>query len=272
MVIDLHCHSTASDGTLTPQELLDRALTNGVELLSITDHDTVAAYAALDEIPPSLSLVPGIELSTAWQGVGIHVVGLNVAPGHPAMTAAVTRQREARVARAGKIARRLVKLGLPDTLAAAAKQAGDGVIARPHFARALVELGVVKDISTAFRKYLGKGKAGDVKDHWAPLEDTIGAIRDAGGIAVLAHPGHYQLTRSKRRRLVADFKAAGGGAVEVISGRQDPALTAALAHDAVDFDLLASAGSDFHRPGQYGVELGAVPPLPPICTPVWNAI
>ncbi|MBT8447817.1 MAG: phosphatase, partial [Gammaproteobacteria bacterium] len=125
--------------------------------------------------------------------------------------------------------------------------------------------------STAFRKYLGNGKAGDVKDHWAPLDEVIGWIRGAGGIAVLAHPGHYQLTRSKRRRLVAAFKAAGGGAIEVISGRQDPALTAALARDSVDFELLASAGSDFHRPGQFGVELGAVASLPPICEPVWGA-
>ena len=269
MHYDLHTHTTASDGTLAPAELLARAVAHGVTHLAITDHDTVAAYNRLPA-RPDLALVPGIELSTRWRRIGVHVLGLGIALDEPTLAAGIAAQQSARQRRAGRIAARLVRAGLPDLLAAA-EALGGGSVGRPHFAAALVEQGHVTDVRAAFRRYLGAGKPGDVRSEWASLDEVIGWIAAAGGIAVLAHPAQYRLTRTKLRELVADFRAAGGRGLEVVSGRQHPELTARLAELADEAGLLASAGSDFHRPDRPWAELGGCPPLPARCRPVWSA-
>lgn len=270
MLADLHCHSTASDGSLSPEALLGRARAAGVDLFSITDHDTLAAYTV---VAPgrhgALRLVPGVEFSTTWHDTGIHVVGLNTPPDSEAMEAAVAAQQAARTERAATIAARLAAIGLPDLLEAACAEAGGGSVGRPHFARAIVAVGRARSEDEAFRRYLGRGRVGDVRECFASLEQVIEWILGAGGIAVLAHPAHYRLSRRRRQRLISDFRAAGGAAVEVISGRQDPALTAQLARDVTAHGLAASVGSDFHGPGPGGVGLGAAGALPPGCTPVW---
>jgi len=269
--VDFHCHTTASDGLLPPAEVVARAVRAGVELLAITDHDTLAAFDTVSAgRHADLTLVPGVEFSTTWHDTGIHVVGLNTAPESAAMREAVAAQGAAREARAERIGQRLVALGLPDLLPAARAEAGDAVVGRPHFARALVAAGLVTSEAQAFRRYLGAGRPGDVRDSWAPLERVVGWIRDAGGVAVLAHPGHYRLSRTRRQRLIAAFKAAGGEAVEVISGHQDVSLTAQLARDVTAHGLEASVGSDFHGPGPGVMELGGAGPLPRGCTPVWE--
>jgi predicted metal-dependent phosphoesterase TrpH len=267
MSIDLHTHTTASDGLLTPQELVRAAHAAGVRMLAITDHDVVDAYAGL-AAPSGLTLVTGIEFSTAHARQGIHVVGLNVALDSDAMRTALAAQRDARAERAGRIAERLRKRGIAGALSGAARHAGGALLGRPHFASWLVEIGACTDREQAFRKYLGRG--GGVIDTWPPLEAVIGWIRDAGGDAVLAHPAKYGLTRLRLDKLAGAFAAAGGLAMEVISGMQRPELTHALALLAARHGLAASAGSDFHQPQQPWAQLGRVAALPPGCAPVWD--
>jgi len=272
MIVDLHTHTNASDGSLAAAELLREAAAAGVGLLSITDHDTLAAYRGLvPGKPGEPRLVGGIELSTTWRGCGIHVLGLNVSVGSDAMRAATSFQSAARTERAEKIAERLERAGVERALDGARAHANGGLIGRPHFARHLVSSGFVKDFAQAFQKYLGAGKIGDVKQHWAPLGQIVEWIRDSGGNAVLAHPGRYGLTHTRRNALIADFAAIGGTGLELVSGRQEPSLTATLAAAAAKLGLLASCGSDFHHPGQPWARVGMNLALPPDCRPVWES-
>lgn len=265
---DLHTHTNLSDGALSPAELIERALDKGITHLAITDHDTINAYR---ELPPSdLTIVPGIELSTRWMKTGIHIVGLNIDLGHPVLQKGIEMQQHARVERAREIAIRLQKLGIPDILSAVTKLAGTSTIGRPHFARILVEHGHSKDMPAAFRKYLGNGKAGDVRHVWPSMTETIRWITQSGGTAVLAHPACYKLTATKLRELVRDFCDAGGEAIEVVSGSQRPEVTTKLAELSKDHDLSASCGSDFHHPGNRWSDLGQFPALPADITPVWE--
>lgn len=272
MTIDLHTHTTASDGRLEPQALIDEAMASGVSMLAITDHDSVAAYAKLDTlVHDALRLIPGIELSTTWRGVGVHVLGLNVDLNSDSLHQACAFQTHARASRAQQIAERLERLGANDVLAGAARMAQGGAIGRPHFARYLVEIGFVKNHSEAFRKFLGSGKAGDVKQHWASFAQIIEWIRASNGIAVLAHPAKYGLTRSKRNTLIGEFAGLGGQALEIISGQQEASLTQTLADTAAHYQLQASCGSDFHQKGQPWAKLGMPLQLPAGCRPIWRS-
>ncbi|WP_439134938.1 PHP domain-containing protein [Pseudomaricurvus sp.] len=269
---DLHTHSLCSDGILRPQALVSRAKTQGVTVLALTDHDTVvgideAQAAAAEE---GIRVLPGIEFSCLWNGVGIHIVGLNIDPAHPQMQAAVARQGESRETRARQIGEKLAKAGIPGALEGAKKKAGDAVIGRPHFAQFLVETGRVSSMNAAFKKYLGAGKVGDVKQVWPPVAEAVSWILAAGGVAVIAHPDKYKMTRTKLGRLISDFAEAGGQAIEVVSGHQQPDLTRDLARIANQHGLYASCGSDFHVPDQSWQELGSFSALPDDCRPVWE--
>lgn len=270
MLADLHTHTTASDGKLSPLDLLARARTAGVEMLAITDHDSIAAYAELPAVT-DLRIVPGVEFSTLWQRVGIHVVGLNVALDSDAMREAILFQHRARDERAARIADKLARRGIADPLAGAARFAGNGSIGRPHFAEYLVSIGAVPNIEFAFRKYLDASRAGNLIEGWASLSAIVDWIRAAGGTAVIAHPGKYRLTRSRLEQLTGDFVAAGGQAIEVVSGLQKPELTRDLAALAARHHLAASVGSDFHQPGQVWAQLGVMPALPAGARPVWES-
>ncbi len=280
MLFDLHSHSTYSDGALTPTELIQRAELAGVDVLAITDHDTVAGITEiitdLDAKPDTtLQLLPGVELSSQWHGtgahgMGVHIVGLNVQLDSSELQDALTRQQQARYDRAAIIADRLRKKGFPDLLPAVITAAGQGTIGRPHFAEQLVAIDAVKSSDEAFRRYLGAGKIGDIKNVWQALEDVVGWVRDAGGTAVLAHPDKYHLTHTKLRALVGDFKAAGGEAIEVVSGHQIAYKTKNLSDLCELNNLHASCGSDFHKPGQHWAEVGKHSTLPDSCRPVWD--
>lgn len=269
MLVDFHCHSNFSDGTLSPAQLIARAEAAGVTHLSITDHDTVNAYRQNLQ-PATLKLVPGVEFSTQWRGIGVHIVGLNIEPDHHTMAEATNQQTEARLHRAELIAKKLEKLGIPQPLQGAREFSGCDFIGRPHFAQYLVACGAVKTVAEAFKKYLGKGKAGDIKQLWAEMDTVIGWILESGGVAVLAHPLKYQLTGSKLRSLLDDFITAGGRAMEVISGQQTLQQTREMARLCNAKKLLASSGSDFHQPQQPWAALGKQPKLPESCTPVWG--
>lgn len=271
MKLDLHCHSNASDGELSAPELIRLAEKNAVDVLSITDHDTLAAYSKIDRNALPVLLIPGVEFSTTWRGIGIHVLGLRVDPTHPSMLHAVEAQQAARFERAMIIATRLEKLGFPGCLEAASDLAAGDQIGRPHFARHLVNCGVVKNISAAFKKYLGPGKPGDVKTTWASMEQIIKWTNEADGSAVLAHPLHYKLTRSKLLALLNEFRETGGKAMEVVSGNQTQKETGELAAMSRTSGLLASTGSDFHMHQKHGCELGCARDLPASCTPLWTS-
>jgi predicted metal-dependent phosphoesterase TrpH len=270
MKVDLHTHTSMSDGKLTPSALLDRAADKGIELLSITDHDTTAAYTTLPQLSSPLKLVPGIEFSTYWHKTGIHIVGLNVDLHSDVLQEAIAFQSNARQKRAEHIAANLEKQGIKDALQGAREIAGDNNnIGRPHFAAYLVKIGAAKSMNHAFDKYLD-AKSGDIKIYWADLPRIIEWVHAAGGIAVLAHPLHYKLTRTRLVELLDDFIAAGGKGLEVISGKQAADDISALGKMCVQKQLLASCGSDFHQPDQGWAELGQYPPLPKDCKPVWE--
>ena len=269
MHIDLHTHTNFSDGKLSPDDLIQRAVSNGIDILSITDHDTVNAYYQLGKIDAPITLIPGIEFSTFWNKIGIHIVGLNVDLDSDALKEAIAHQHQARRARSEAISERLEKLGVKDAFTGAQQIAGNDNIGRPHFAQHLVNTGAATSINHAFEKFLDS-KSGDIKKFWATMPQIVAWIRDAGGIAVLAHPLKYKLTRTKLIELLDDFIEAGGHGIEVISGKQLAHETSDLAKICDQKDLLASCGSDFHQPDQHWSDLGNYPPLPKDCKPVWE--
>ena len=270
MIFDLHSHTTLSDGALTPQALVSRAIDNGVDVLSVTDHDTIDAYAEMPASYDSIKLIAGIEFSTQWENTGIHVLGLNIDLQSDAILTGARLQSEARLARARLIGEKLEKKGVEDAFSGARELSFGGYIGRPHFAQHLVNIGKVPSMQAAFKKYLGAGKVGDVKQHWADLSQIIQWIREANGIAVLAHPLKYKLTNSKLKRLLDSFIHVGGQGIEVVSGRQLPYRTQYLSQLCEQKNLLASCGSDFHRPSKHWAELGGFPPLPGNVIPVWD--
>jgi len=271
VIIDLHTHSDASDGELAPNALLRHAAAHGVEFLSITDHDTTAAYESLDTESVPLRVIPGVEFSTRWNGAGIHVIGLGIDVTAQRLVDGLRCQQEARRERAQTIAARLRKRGVRCVLDDVVARARKGIVGRPHFADYLVDTGAVADTREAFRKYLGPGRIGDVKTGWAPLQPVVDWIVAAGGVAVLAHPARYNMTTTRLRCLLADFRKAGGRAIEVVSGSQSPNTTANLARLASDFELLASAGSEFHRTGLAWSAPGRFAPMPDTLPKVWDA-
>ncbi|WP_373082182.1 PHP domain-containing protein [Zhongshania sp.] len=270
MIVDLHTHTTASDGGLSPLELVQRARERGVQLLAVTDHDTVAGFAALQaEAGDDLQLLAGIELSCTWSGVNIHVLGLGIDINNPAFVAELAGQRNARDSRAQVIAQRLDKLGFEGSYAAAAELAAGRAIGRPDFARFLVAQGHVDSMASAFDKYLGSGKLGDIKAVWPALAEVVRWIREAGGVAVIAHPLQYKMTNAKLRRMLAEFKDVGGEGLEVCNGRPSPQDLGYLRQLCQQFDLEASAGSDFHHPSSWS-ELGCEAKIVAPCKPVWD--
>lgn len=270
VIFDLHTHTTASDGTLLPAELVKLAVEQNVDCLAITDHDTLSAFETLDLTNGhGPKLFVGIELSTVWQGHSIHIIGLNVDRDDQTLLDGVKAQQAARLTRATTIARRLMKTGIDDPLPAVLGLAGSSAIGRPHFAQHLVNIGTVKDLRTAFRKYLGAGKPGDVKQCWASLPDVIAWITAAGGTPVLAHPAKYGMTWTKLRALIADFKESDGQAIEVVCGSQESNVTRKLADFSNEFDLSASCGSDFHEPSSWSAP-GRFSPLPQSVKKVWD--
>lgn len=270
MMFDLHSHTTFSDGVLTPQELITRAADKGVTVLSITDHDTVEAYRETPLQHDSVSVVPGIEFSTQWQSTNIHVLGLNIDPHSDAVQAGTAFQTRARLERAQRIGQNLAKQGIEGAFEGALVLSTGGYIGRPHFARYLIDTGVTNTMQAAFKKYLGAGKAGDVRQHWADLPQIIRWIRDANGVPVLAHPLKYKTTRTRLKRLLNDFIEAGGQGMEVVSGQQQAQHTLSLGLLCEEKGLLASCGSDFHMPGKHWGELGVFDPLPGNVKPVWE--
>jgi predicted metal-dependent phosphoesterase TrpH len=275
MNADLHCHSSVSDGTLAPEALAARAKANGVELWALTDHDEVggqdAARAAARAI--GLPYLSGVEISVTFAGTTVHIVGLGIDSDDAALREGLAATRGGREARAREMASELAKVGIDGAFEGALQYVGNpDLISRTHFARHLVESGVCGDTQEVFRRFLVEGKPGFVPHRWASLKDAVTWIGGAGGIAVVAHPARYKFTPNEEFALFSEFKQHGGRGVEVVTGSHTAAEAARYAATAVEFELLASRGSDFHSPDESRVDLGGLPPLPPGLTPVWEAL
>ena len=256
-VIDFHTHSAASDGALSARDLIDRAAREGVRRMAITDHDTIAGYLSVCQaVPAGLELISGVELSCQWGRVGIHIVGLGFDPAAPVMARHLENLEKARRERAEKIADKLDRSGMPGALAGAMAVAEGAQIGRPHFARWMVLAEHVESEEMAFKRFLGRGKPGDISMLWPALDDTVATITAAGGVAVLAHPLDYKMTATRLRALTDAFRDAGGVALEVINGRPRPGDTDTLWRLVRERDLRVSVGSDFHRDSPYGAGLG----------------
>ena len=272
MNVDLHCHSCMSDGVLRPAELARRAHANGVEVLALTDHDEVSGLAEAAQAAAELGMrfVPGVEVSVTWGGETIHVVGLRVNAGDPALAEGLARTREGRDARGREIAEQLAAVGIPGAWEGALRYVGNpALVSRTHFARYIVERGVCRDVKEVFQRFLVEGKPGFVPHRWARLAEAVAWIRDAGGIAVLAHPGRYRLDDNAMWALMSEFRDAGGEGIEVVCGSHSRDQYRRFARHALEFGFRASRGSDFHGPGESHVELGSLPPLPDSVVPVW---
>ena len=269
---DLHSHSTASDGTLAPAELVRRAAAAGVEVLALTDHDTTAgvaeAEAAAREV--GIRLLPGVEISVTWNRLTIHVLGLGVDPHSPVLQEGLAGLRAFREWRAEEIGRRLARAGIEGAYEGARRHARGELVSRTHFAHYLVEAGHAKSLRQVFKRFLVRNRPGHVAGQWAALEEAVGWILAAGGAAVVAHPARYGLTRTKLNRLLDEFKAAGGVGLEVVSGSHSSDDMHHMATLARKAGLLASRGSDYHGPENPWVELGRLPALPAGCEPIWT--
>jgi predicted metal-dependent phosphoesterase TrpH len=275
MNADLHCHSAISDGTLQPEELAARAKANGVELWALTDHDEIGGQHRARDAARALGLpsLSGTEISVTFAGVTVHIVGLGFDIDDGALRAGLAATRGGRRERALEMSDGLAAVGIPGAFDGALHYVGNPeLISRTHFARYLVEAGVCADTQEVFRRYLVEGKPGFVPHRWATLRDAVTWITGAGGIAVIAHPARYKFTPNEEYALFTEFKQFGGRGVEVVTGSHSSADAIRYTETALEFDLLASRGSDFHGPTESHMDLGALPPLSPRLTPVWHAL
>ena len=269
---DLHCHSTASDGALSPAELVLRAKEQGVTALALTDHDTTDGITEALQISADsgINLIPGIEVSCSWNNKCFHIVGLNIDPDYLPLQQGLKNLRMTRLERAKKIASKLEKKQITGAYEAVSNAVGRGMVTRTHFADFLLGNHHVSTMQEAFDRYLGLGKPAFVATQWAELDEAVNWITGAGGIAVLAHPMRYKITASWMRRFLTAFKESGGLGIEVVCGRNNPDETRRAADYARQFELTGSVGSDFHNPNNPWVELGRLKSLPAHVKPVWE--
>jgi len=269
---DLHCHSTASDGSCAPEELIELAVENEIDFLALTDHDTVEGIekAVLASENSTVKLVAGVEISVSWENITVHILGLGISPENTGLKAGLAALREFRKTRAIEIGELLDQAGIPDTYQACLDMVGEGLISRTHFARAIIEQGRAKDMRQVFKKFLVKNKPGYVPGEWASLEQAVNWITSASGIAVIAHPARYKISAGKLRKLIENFVSFGGAGIEVISGNQSDQDCAQMAHYADRYKLVSSVGSDFHGSHHPWRKLGNLKALPSDLTPVWE--
>jgi hypothetical protein len=261
--IDLHAHTTASDGSLTPTELVRKAAEIGLAALAVTDHDTLGALpeARAAAAGTGLDLVPGVELSVEDDGGRFHLLGYLFDPDDAPMQAALLEIRESRARRNTQMAEKMAQLGLPVTMDDVRAEAGEDaqVIARPHFAQALIKKGVVGSVKEAFDRYLATGKPLYQPKQVLTPADAIALLHQAGGLAVMAHPGLVPLSDDAlARRIRSLAKHDGIDGIEAYYSQHTPAQTDRFLAAARENGLLVTGGSDFHGTPKPHVPLGIV--------------
>lgn len=273
--VDLHCHSTISDGLLAPCDLVRRAAANGVELLALTDHDDVSGLAEARREAEAIGIefVDGVEISVSWADLSIHVVGLGFDPEDASLMQGLADVRGGRDRRALKMADSLAAIGIRGAYEGAMRYVGNpALVSRSHFARWLVEKRYARDVANVFEHFLRRGKPGYAPHQWCSLEQAVGWIHAAGGVAVVAHPGRYRMSDEDSARLFSAFKALGGEAIEVVAGAHDFSAVRKYANLARKYGFAASRASDFHGPGESPVDVGRAAQLPPDLEPVWERV
>ena len=270
--IDLHCHSTVSDGLLSPQDLVAHAANSGVKVLAMTDHDDVSGLSAarLAAAEHGIHFVNGVEISATWKKRTLHIVGLKFDADNIALKTALDKVRIGRDDRAQEMAAGLAKAGIASAYEGAKAIAKQSILTRSHFAQFLAQNGHAKDVKSVFKKFLVKGKPGFVESNWMDLESAVSLIVGAGGQAVIAHPGRYDLGMVNMHLLMHEFRMLGGAAIEVVTGSHQPPQYQQFAKIAHKFSLKASLGSDYHCAGLSYMGMGQVPELPAGCVPVWD--
>jgi hypothetical protein len=270
---DLHSHSLASDGTLSPAALVAAAHAASVDVLALTDHDTTAGITAAAARARSLGmqLVPGVEISVSWRSQTVHVLGLGIDPDCRVLQDGLAELRAFRDWRAGEIGRRLARAGIGGCYEGARQLAQGTIVSRTHFAHHLVAAGHAASVQDVFKRFLVNNKPGYVAGQWADLEAVLSWIATAGGMAVIAHPARYNMTATRLRLLIGEFRECGGVGMEVVSGshtRDNINTMAALSRNE---GMLASCGSDYHGPENPWVRIGELAVLPAGCRPVWES-
>jgi 3',5'-nucleoside bisphosphate phosphatase len=270
--IDLHCHSTVSDGLFSPPDLVAYAAKRGVKVLALTDHDDMGGLQAAREaaLEHDIQFINGVEISVTWKRRTLHIVGLKVDANNVALKTALDKVRIGRDERAQEMGEDLARAGIHGAYEGAKALAAQSIITRTHFARFLVENGHAKDTKSVFKKYLVKGKPGFKEHEWMSLETAVSLINAAGGSAVIAHPGRYDLGTINMLLLMHEFRGLGGAAIEVVTGSHTPPQYQQFAKIAHKFSLKSSLGSDYHGSGISYMEMGCIPDLPEICVPVWG--
>lgn len=271
--VDLHCHSTVSDGVLPPAEVARRAHANGVDVWALTDHDEVGGLAQAGAAARELGMrfITGTEISVTWAGQTVHIVGLGFDADNEALARGLRNTRAGRAERARRMGERLADMGMPGAYEGALPFAGNPeLVSRTHFARYLVQAGYCPDVQAVFNKYLGDDCPGHVPMQWACLADAVAWIRAAGGRAVIAHPGRYKYSPLQFNALFDEFLQCGGEGIEVTTGSHTADEARHYAGVARRYGFLASRGSDFHSPQESRADLGSLPALPDDLKPVWH--
>ena len=273
--VDFHSHSTVSDGVLSPSALAERAKRNGVDVWALTDHDEVGGIAEARAAAKALGLrfIAGVEISITWAGKTIHIVGLNIDEKNPTLVQGLARTRSGRERRARDMAQELAtRAGIHGVYEGALKYVGNpDLISRSHFARYLVEIGVCDSVSDVFKHYLSDGRPGFVPHRWATLQEAVSWIIGAGGVAIVAHPGRYDLSPIAYDSFFTEFKALGGVAIETVTGSHTVDQYEEFTKIANQYGFLVSRGSDFHSPQDAEVDIGKLPTMPKGSRPVWDA-
>ncbi len=273
MRVDLHCHSLYSDGLDDIDALLQQALANGVDVLALTDHDTTEGVSLLQNKAKEhpIRIISGIEFSARWKKYDVHILGLGVDIDAEPLNALIAEQAQHRETRGQAISNQLASVGVLNAYEKACEFAGHKHVARPHFAAVLVQEGKVPDVQTAFKRYLKSGRLAYVPTLWPDISRVVEVITQSFGLAVIAHPLKYALTRTKLHEFIKTFKEAGGLGLEVVSGLMETSAINELGRLCQRFDLLASTGSDYHGLGLSRVRLGQQADLPKMCNPIWQA-
>ena len=273
--VDLHCHSTVSDGVLTPDAIATRAFERGVNIWALTDHDELSGQALARQTAEQhgMKYLSGVEISVTWAGKTVHIVGLGIDAQDSGLLEGLRQTRDGRADRAKRIGTNLERLGMPGAFEGALTYAGNPeLISRTHFARYLVEKGFCPNVQIVFDRYLSDDGPAHEPMQWAKLETAVSWIRSAGGIAVIAHPGRYHYTETQFGAFFDAFKDCGGLGIEVVTGSHSTEQFSHYAQVARDYGFLASCGSDFHSPKESRHDLGSLPALPADLTPVWQQL
>jgi len=268
---DFHSHTLASDGGLTATELLQRAYDLNIQHFAITDHDSIASCGPGSTVAKELGIAfyNGVEISAIQDNKEYHIVGLNIDLDNDELNNVLASNAEFRRIRAKNIAAKLPEKFRDILHEWMQQQPTDKVVCRSHIARLLVEAGIEKNAQLIFKRWLGRKGRAFVRAEFIELTEVVRAIKAAGGVAVIAHPLKYEVSKKQLWQLCAEFKVAGGHGIEIVYSGQTPGQIDKLCKLAEEFGFSGSVGSDFHYPTPWN-QMGKLRPLPATIQPVWK--